>query len=194
MPRGVTTLIGLAVVALAVWLVARDFHLPAAIGHDPFATDAGAVDAAPEASTVPEAAAPAASATEPFVSDFAIGRRTDPLGGVPPLPLNAPRQVRFGVVLVSYVGAQPSAAVGGRPARRSKDEAKALADKLRLTADTDFHAAVQQGDAGSADDVGHVLQGILEPPLEYQLFTLPPGQVAGPWDTPRGYWIVRRID
>ena len=62
------------------------------------------------------------------------------------------------------------------------------------TADTDFHAAVQQGDTGSADDVGRVLQGILEPPLEYQLFTLPPGQIAGPWDTPRGFWIVRRID
>jgi hypothetical protein len=194
MQRRVTTFIGLAVVALAVWLVARDFHLPAAIGHDPLVGDAGVADAAPEASLLPEAAAPAGSATEPFVSDFAFGRRTDPFGGVPPLPLNAPRQVRFGVVLVSYLGAQPSAAVGARPARRSKDEAKALADRLRATADTDFHAAVQQGDTGSADDVGRVLQGILEPPLEYQLFTLPPGQVAGPWDTPRGFWIVRRID
>jgi hypothetical protein len=194
MQRGVTTFIGLAVVALAVWLVVRDFHLPAAIGRDPFASDAGVADAASEASVVPEAAAPAAAAPEPFVSDFAVGRRTDPFAGVPPLPLNAPRQVRFGVVLVSYAGAQPSAAVGARPAKRSKDEAKALADRLRVTAETDFHAAVQQGDAGSADDVGHVLQGILEPPLEYQLFTLPPGQIAGPWDTPRGFWIVRRID
>jgi hypothetical protein len=197
MQRGVTRLVGLAVVALAVWLVLRDFHPPAAIGRDPFAGDA-ALDASPVASAIPEAAAPAASAgaaDEPFVSDLAYGaRRTDPYGGVPPLPLNAPRHVRIGVILVSYVGAQPSAAIGARPAKRSKEEAKALADKLRASADTDFHAAVQQGDTGSADDVGRVQQGVLEPPLEYQLFTLPVGQIAGPWDTPRGYWIVRRID
>jgi|SRR5580700_1792901 hypothetical protein len=198
MQRGVSTFIGLAVVVLAVWLVVRDFHLPPAIGRDPVAADAGAGDASPGASVVPEAAAPPASAAgaePPFVSDFAFGaRRMDPYGGVPALPAGAPRQVRFGVVLVSYVGAQPSAAIGSRPAKRSKEEARALADKLRATADTDFHAAVQQGDIGSADDVGRVQQGILEPPLEYQLFTLPPGQIAGPWDTPRGFWIVRRFD
>jgi hypothetical protein len=198
MQRGVTTSIGLAVVALAVWLVVRDFHLPPAIGRDPVAADAGVVDAAPVASSVPEAAATAVSAggtEQPFVSDFAFGaRRMDPYAGVPPLPVGAPRQVHFGVVLVSYAGAQPSAAIGARPAKRSKEEAQALADKLRATADTDFHAAVQQGDTGSADDVGRVQQGVLEPPLEYQLFTLPPGQIAGPWDTPRGFWIVRRFD
>jgi hypothetical protein len=194
MPRGVTTVVGLAVAALAVWLVVRDVHLPPSVGRDPVAADGGVADAAPIASAVPEAAAPPAASPEAFVSDLAFGaRRMDPYAGVPPLPLNSPRQVRFGVVLVSYAGAQPSAA-GGRPAARSKADAKALADKLRATADADFHAAVQQGDSGSADDVGRVQQGILEPPLEYQLFTLPTGQIGGPMDTPRGYWIVRRID
>jgi hypothetical protein len=196
MQRGVTTLVGLAVVGLAVWLVAKDFHLPPSIGRDPTPSDAGAPDAAPDAAPTADAAppAPTARAEEPFVSDFALGRRADPFSGVPALPLAAPRQIRFGVILVSYAGAQPSAAIGARPAKRSKDEAKALADKLRAAADTDFHAAVQQGDVGSADDVGRVQQGILEPPIEYQLFTLPAGQIAGPWDTPRGFWIVRRID
>jgi hypothetical protein len=38
-------------------------------------------------------------------------------------------------------------------------------------------------------------RGILEPAVEYLLFTLPKGTVyAEPIDTPRGYWIVRRID
>jgi hypothetical protein len=198
MQRGATTFIGLAVVVLAVWLVVRDFHLPPAIGRDPVAGDAGIADAALATSAVPEAAVPSASGAGgdlPFVSDFALGpRRTDPSGGVPPLPVGAPRQVHFGVVLVSYVGAQPSAAIGARPSKRSKEDAKALADKLRVTADTDFHAAVQQGDTGSADDVGRVQQGVLEPALEYELFTLPTGQIAGPWDTPRGFWIVRRLD
>ena len=35
MQARVTTLVGLLAVALAVWLVARDFHAPKAIGHDP---------------------------------------------------------------------------------------------------------------------------------------------------------------
>jgi hypothetical protein len=116
---------------------------------------------------------------------------------VPPLPLGVPRSVRFGVVLVSYAGAQPSAAGGGRPVTRSKVEAKALADKLLTTAQQDFHAAVQQGDPGSSDDVGHVKLGVLEPAPEYILFTLSADagvEVGGPVDTPRGYWIVKRLD
>jgi hypothetical protein len=112
---------------------------------------------------------------------------------VPPLPVSTPRQVRFGVVLVSYAGAQPSAG-GGRTAARSKGDAKTLADKLRMTAEQDFHAAVQQGDAGSADDVGRVKLGILEPAPEYVLFTLPVGGVGPPVDTPRGYLVVKRLE
>ena len=112
---------------------------------------------------------------------------------VPPLPTGTPREVRFGVVLVSYTGAQPSV-VGGRVPSRSRDDAKALAAKLIATAQTDFHSAVQQGDAGSSDDVGRVKLGILEPAPEYILFTLASGGVGGPVDTPRGYWIVKRLD
>jgi parvulin-like peptidyl-prolyl isomerase len=66
--------------------------------------------------------------------------------------------------------------------------------KLAETAKQDFHAAVQQGDAGSSDDIGRVKLGILEPAPEYVLFTLPIDGVGGPVDTPRGYWIVKRLE
>jgi hypothetical protein len=112
---------------------------------------------------------------------------------VPGLPLGVPRQVRFGVVLVSYAGAQPSAAEG-RPSPRARADARALADKLVASAQQDFHAAVQQGDPGSADDVGHVKLGILEPAPEFVLFTLPVDGVGGPIETPRGFWIVKRLE
>ena len=113
---------------------------------------------------------------------------------VPLLPLNAPRQVRFGVVLVSYAGAQPSAAPGGRVPTRAKAEARALADRVAVTASQDFHAAVQQGDPGSSDDLGHVKLGVLEPAPEYVLFSLGVDGVGGPIDTPRGFWIVKRLE
>jgi hypothetical protein len=204
MPRWVTTLIGAASVVLATWVVVRDFRLPKAIGHDPNPPPPVAVDAGP-----PPAAAIDAGAQQGaddggllLLSDLLVADRTDsgaagavlPDGRpVPPLPPAVPRQVRFGVVLVSYAGAQPSA-LTGRSAARSKQDARALADRLLDTARQDFHAAVQQGDSGSSDDIGRVKLGILEPAPEYVLFTLPLDGVAGPVDTPRGYWVVKRLE
>jgi len=108
---------------------------------------------------------------------------------VPPLPEKAPRTVRFGVILVTYEGAQ------GAPAKaRSKAEAKELAEKLAAEAKTDFHAAVSHGDTGSADDLGRIPRGTLELAPEYVLFTLPSGQTSEPIDTPRGFWIVKHLD
>jgi hypothetical protein len=38
-------------------------------------------------------------------------------------------------------------------------------------------------------------RGVLEPGVEYVLFTLKKGEVYGePIDTPRGYWILRRSE
>jgi hypothetical protein len=91
----------------------------------------------------------------------------------------------------------PSAAPGTgetRPSPRSRADARALAEKLVAGAQQDFHAAVQQGDPGSADDVGHVKLGILEPAPEFVLFTLPVDGVGGPVETPRGFWIVKRLE
>jgi hypothetical protein len=200
MQRWVTTLVGVAIVGLAVWLVARNFHPPKPVGRDPkTAADddgGGLMFAYADGGHVPEAGALLAADLAPLLDSHPDGGpgNTMPDGSaVPPLPVTAPHQVRFGVVLLSYAGAQPSAG-GGRAAARSKAEAKALADKLRIIAEQDFHAAVQQGDAGSADDVGRVKLGILEPAPEYVLFTLPVGGVGATVDTPRGYWVVKRLE
>ncbi|MGK3989955.1 peptidylprolyl isomerase [Sorangium sp. So ce136] len=111
-------------------------------------------------------------------------------GEAPPgLPTEAPKKVRFGVVLVQYRGAQ-----GAPPAARSKEAALALARELAEVARTDWKAAVDKGDKGSTDDLGFIPRGVLEPAPEYELFSLPKGGVSGPVDTPRGFWITRRIE
>lgn len=111
-------------------------------------------------------------------------------GEAPPaLPAEAPKKVRFGVVLVQYRGAQ-----GAPPTARTREAALALAQELAETAKADFKAAVSKGDKGSTDDLGYIPRGVLEPAPEYELFSLPKGGVSGPVDTPRGFWIVRRIE
>lgn len=197
--RWVSTLVGVAVVVLAVWLVARNFEPPKAIGKDPHpapaASDAGMALALPDAGPG-DGGAPLllADLVQPELHrEGGVGGTLPDGTPVPPLPLDVPRHVRFGVVLVTYEGAQMSA-TGQRPVARPKADAKALATKLLAGAQQDFHAAVQQGDPGSADDVGRVKLGILEPAPEYVLFTLPIDAVGGPIDTPRGYWIVKRLE
>jgi hypothetical protein len=207
MQRAVTTVVGLAVVVLAVWLVVRDFQPPKPVGRDPNATPTAA-DAGTEEERAPMFALADAAVAPPdggvlLLSDLVTpdsdrhveaGTGVLPDGTpVPAVPMSAPREVRFGVVFVSYAGAQPGVA-GGHSATRSHAEAKALAEKLVVTAQQDFHSAVQQGDAGSADDLGRVKLGVLEPAPEYVLFTLGVGSVGGPVDTPRGYWIVKRLE
>lgn len=106
----------------------------------------------------------------------------------PPLPADAPRTVRFGVVLVKYLGAQlaPSSA----PAR---ELARERAQTLAKIAHEDFAAAVKGGDPGSNVDIGTVKRGVLELGTEYVLFTLPVGWSSEVLDTPRGFWIVKRL-
>jgi hypothetical protein len=209
MERWATTLVGLGVVVLAIWLVVHNYRPPTPVGHEP--TGHASVDAGPDEAHAPmfalaeAGAAPAGDDAGPLLLSDLVPPETDrrvdagvgaamPDGTpVPLLPFTAPREVRFGVVLVSYAGAQPSAG-GGKPSSRSRADAKALAAKLLATAQQDFHAAVQEGDAGSADDVGRVKRGVLEPVAEYVLFSLGVDAIAGPVDTPRGYWIVKRLE
>jgi hypothetical protein len=201
MQRWVTTVVGAVVVLFAVWLVGRNFQPPKAIGKEPappVPSDSALIAAVRGAGPVL-----AGDGGEPLLLSDLIqaepridaGVGSTMLDGtpVPPLPLSVPRSVRFGVVLVSYDGAQPSPSAA-RPATRSKADARAMAQKLAVTAQQDFHAAVQQGDAGSSDDIGHMKLGILEPAPEYVLFTLPVDGVGGPVDTPRGFWIVKRLE
>jgi len=204
--RWVTTLVGLAVVVLAVWLVARDFKPPRPIGHDPNPAPTSSSDGGPPMFALGLGDGGLGAGGDDggplLLADLLDNPRVDGGTGatmldgtpVPPLPATAPRQVRFGVVLVSYAGAQPSAAGGGHVPTRSKAEARALAERLVATATQDFRAAVQQGDSGSTDDVGRVKLGVLEPAPEYVLFTLGVDAVGGPVDTPRGYWIVKRLE
>lgn len=105
------------------------------------------------------------------------------------MPAGAPRNVRIGIVLVTFAGAE-----GAPPTARSKTEAKAIAERLLDDARTDFHRAVTGGDSGSADDIGRIPRGVLDPQTEISVFGLAKGDVSEVLDTPRGYWIVKRLD
>jgi hypothetical protein len=113
-------------------------------------------------------------------------------GGSLTLGAGAPRGVRFGVILVGYDGVETLN--GERAPKRSKADAKTLADRLDEDARTDFHGAVERGDSGSSDDVGRVPRGVLDPTTEYALFSLPVGGVSAVVDTPRGFWIAKRLE
>jgi PPIC-type PPIASE domain len=199
MERWASISVGVGAVALAVAITAKAFHVPIGQRTEPAARaeDSGILDGGwargqrqPSAATV--------TPSNDFFPGEALRGDSGPTGfvdgtPVPPLPISAPRQVRFGIVLVSYSGAEAEAS-GARPVTRSRADAKALAEKLAAAAPQDFHAAVEQGDPGSADDIGTVKVGILEPAAEYVLFMLPVGGIGGPVDTPRGYWIVKRLE
>jgi hypothetical protein len=120
---------------------------------------------------------------------FALAETTDADVPGSTLPAGSPKTVRFGVILVQYRGAQ-----GAPPGSRSKDEALSLAKSLAEAAKLDFKAQVAKGDPGSMDDAGKIPRGVLEPAPEFALFTMSPGMTSSPIDTPRGYWIVRRIE
>jgi parvulin-like peptidyl-prolyl isomerase len=98
--------------------------------------------------------------------------------------------VGFGVILFGYQGAQLADKNAPTKAFALQRATEALKEARR-----DFEGAVKRGDRGSTADAGQIQRGILEPALEYALFTLPVGTVHRvPIDTPRGYWLVRRND
>jgi hypothetical protein len=107
----------------------------------------------------------------------------------PGLAGDAPKTVTFGVILVQYRGAQFAPANA-----RGKEAALELAKTLAAEAKKDFKATVAKGDKGSQENVGKIQRGFLEPAPEFVLFSLPKDGVSDPVDTPRGYWIVHRIE
>ena len=198
MQRALSIALGLGALALAFWLTSQGMsHWHPERPADAGADDAGDGATADAASTVDMSLDAGSDPPLDFPILTGETRRVD--GGVgskmpdgtpvPPLPDDAPKQVRFGVVLVSYQGAEGASATA-----RRKTDAAALARDLGELAQKDFHAAVRKGDDGSGDDVGRIPRGVLEPAPEYILFTLPKGKVSAAIDTPRGYWIARRID
>jgi hypothetical protein len=116
----------------------------------------------------------------------AVGADAEPAA---PLPSGSPKMVRFGVILIQYRGAQAAPT-----SSRSKEDALILAHSVAEAARIDFRTQVARGDSGSMDDAGRIPRGVLEPSVEYALFTLSAGGVSEPVDTPRGYWIVKRIE
>jgi len=158
--------------------------------------DAG-VDAAPDAAetAIVDAGEPGDAEAPSGEVDESATHRSDAgatlLSGEapPPLPADAPKSVVFGVILVQYQGAQ-----GAPPNARSRDAALTLAKQLAEEAKQDFKAAAAKGDKGSMENAGRIPRGMLEPAPEYVLFTLPKNGVSDPVDTPRGFWIARRIE
>jgi hypothetical protein len=192
MQRAISIALSLAAVALSAVLA---FRSPAS-GSPPTAAGAASAAAAPSAKTPADAGgAPTDLPSKPAAADVDAGSE-EPAAHAPDtadqaqLPTGAPRHIRFGVILVTYAGAE------GAPERgaRSKVDAVALATKLAEAAKGDFHAAVLRGDPGSTDDLGRIDRGVLEPSSEAVLFALPVGEVSGVIDTPRGFWIAKRID
>jgi hypothetical protein len=201
MQRWLTILLGAIAVALALLVVYKS------VGDHPAAARETHADAALEAA-LPTVALTADAGDEggsahpgDFLGDLGGPASTDPRVGVgpgwrlpdgrppPPLPEGTPKHVRLGVVLLTFAGAQ-----GAPPNARSKKDALEAALKLAADARTDFHASVIRGDSGSADDIGHVPRGVLELGTEYVAFTMAVGTVSEPLETPRGYWIIKRLD
>jgi hypothetical protein len=176
MQRAITIALSLAAVALSAVLAFRSVPEKLAPAPTPSASASASPPAPRDAGTpAPDAAPPAEAETAPVVPEVGTA------GG--------PRHIRFGVVLVTYEGAE-----GADKGARRKSDALDLATKLADQAKGDFHATVLRGDTGSADDLGRIGRGDLEPASEAALFALPVGGVSGVIDTPRGFWIAKRIE
>jgi len=191
MQRSTAALLGLGFVAALTGVILVLHDSPKAAPPKP--KPATSASAAPVASTTASAAAAvdAGPPDDAGAGPFTEGFETFPDGGkVPELPNSAPQQLSFGVVQFTYQGAQ----FAGSDAR-SKETSRQKAEATLELAKHDFAAAVAKGDRGSTTDAGRIPRGVLEPPIEYLLFTLDKKAVyPSVVDTPRGFWIVRRND
>ncbi len=194
MPRSTAALLGLGFLAVLIGALLI-FHDSPKKPSAP-ATPSARASAQPAASASGSAASASVADAGPADDDggalpFTEGFETFPDGGkVPELPNAAPQEVSFGVVQFAYQGSQFA-----DKDSRTKEQARQKAEEALELAKHDFAAAVSKGDRGSTSDAGRIPRGVLEPPVEYVLFMLDKHTVApAPIDTPRGYWIVRRID
>jgi hypothetical protein len=105
------------------------------------------------------------------------------------MPSSAPRTVKIGVVLINFAGAE-----GAPPNARSKKDAQGIAERIAQDARSDFSHAVTGGDPGSSADIGRLPRGVLDPRTEVSVFALAPGEISDVLETPKGYWIVKRLE
>ncbi len=152
--------------------------------------DAGDAEAGIEAAATADAGDADPETVSARPSNVPLLDRLPDGGAVPELPRGTPKSVRFGVILFRYRGAQ-----GAKKDERPKERAREMAEKALEMAKEDFEEAAKRGDTpGSSANNGRMPRGILEPALEYALFTLDKGEIYGePIDTPRGYWVLRRV-
>lgn len=198
--RTASILVGALVVGLVGWITINQTTTPHPIQAD---ADAGALSATAQGAQATQgaqaapivSAAPVASASAqgPLIAvDGGADLLLDSLtldAGAGGLPSSAPRTVHLGVVLVQFTGAE-----GASSTARSKKEALEYAKKLAEDAKADFKHAVKEGDSGSAEDIGRIPRGVLDPRTEVTVFSLAAGEMSDVLETPRGYWIVKRLD
>lgn len=191
---------GAAVIVLAGWLT-LDQMSRTQVRAEP---DAGAsVADASATATVPASSADAGTATGTGTTGLPAALDTDgglglgSLGSLGSLlgdgggavPSGAPRTVRLGVVLVQFAGAE-----GAPGSARAKPDALKHAQELMEQARTDWKAAVKAGDTGSSEDIGRIPRGVLERSTEVAVFSLDKDGISEPLETPRGYWVVKRVE
>lgn len=187
--RLASILVGAAVIAVVGWMTYEAESARPRVKPIVVATDAAAPPTTETASAATDAGAPA-PVTAADDLDAGLFLPSLSLGDASVImPSGAPRSVKIGVVLVSFAGAE-----GASPSARSKTDALAIAERLGGEARSDFHRAVTSGDPGSADDIGRLPRGVLDPRTEVTVFGLAPGEVSEVLETPRGFWIVKRID
>jgi hypothetical protein len=182
-------LVGVGVVVLVGYLTLE--ATPTGAPKVPATRDAtastGDAGAAPSAPAAPRAAGDAGTgAVTELNLPFAL-TLGEPDGGA--LSATAPRTVRLGVVLVAWAGAE-----GARPAAPGKPEALLKATRLAQLARTDWNGAVKEGDPESSLDIGRIPRRVLDPRTEIAVFNLAPGEISEPLETPRGFWVVKRIE
>jgi hypothetical protein len=180
--RWASIAVGVTVLFVVGWMTYEAMTTPPARRTHDAGPAASATTAAPPEPEEP----PDTGAADDFDGPF---REPLSLGDAESLPANAPRSVKLGVVLVTFKGAE-----GAPPNARSKREAYALAERLGQEARTDFHRAVMGGDPGSADDIGRLPRGVLDSRTELAVFALANGEVSEVLETPRGFWIVKRLE
>ena len=189
--RWASLLFGAAVVVLVGWLTFDQLSRPrlraeADAGAAPVAADASApvasTTAAPDAGPSPMTALDTGG-------DGGLSLFNTLLGDAGAMPSGAPRSLKLGVVLVQFAGAE-----GASSSARAKPDALKHAQELAERARTDWKAAVKAGDPGSSEDIGRIPRGVLERPTELAVFSLAAGDVSEPLETPRGYWVVKRLE
>ena len=53
---------------------------------------------------------------------------------------------------------------------------------------------MKAGDSGSSEDIGRIPRGVLDRATELAVFSLEKDALSEPLETPRGYWVVKRIE